>query len=82
MKLSTQTADLSFAFDDAENLQVVAMTDREMAEMEGAALPPVAIYYGVRYGVPAIYAGARWLNANNHTVQINHHRIRNWWRGR
>lgn len=79
MELSTQAADLSFAFDDAENLLVVAMTDREM---EGAALPPVAIYYGVRYGVSAIYAGARWLNANSHTVQINHHRIRNWWRGR
>ena len=38
-ELSTQTTDLSFAFDDVENLQAIAMTDKEMAETEGAALP-------------------------------------------
>ena len=35
-ELSTKQADLSFAFDDAENLQAVVMTDKEMAETEGA----------------------------------------------
>ncbi|WP_181879718.1 hypothetical protein [Moraxella lacunata] len=34
-KLSTQDTDLSFAFDDVENLQAVALTDREMAETQG-----------------------------------------------
>jgi len=33
---------LSFAFDDAENLQAVVMTDKEMAETEGVFLPWVA----------------------------------------
>ena len=41
-ELSTKQADLSFAFDDAENLQAVVMTDKEMAETEGAFLPWVA----------------------------------------
>ena len=35
-KLSTKQADLSFAFDDAENLQAVFMTDGQMQETEGA----------------------------------------------
>ena len=35
-ELSTKQADLSFAFDDVENLQAVALTDREMAETQGA----------------------------------------------
>ena len=39
---SIKQADLSFAFDDAENLQAVVMTDKEMAETEGAFLPWVA----------------------------------------
>ncbi|WP_435931739.1 hypothetical protein ACSF86_00275 [Moraxella bovoculi] len=37
--VTTSQADLSFAFDDVENLQTVAMTDKEMAEMEGAFIP-------------------------------------------
>ena len=41
-ELSSQQADLSFAFDDAENLQAVAMTDGQMEETQGAALPFVA----------------------------------------
>lgn len=36
---SNQQADLSFAFDSTENLQAVAMTDKEMAETEGAWVP-------------------------------------------
>ncbi|STZ07854.1 Uncharacterised protein [Moraxella caprae] len=32
----TQATDLSFAFDDTQNLQAVAMTDSEMQETEGA----------------------------------------------
>ncbi|AKG18120.1 hypothetical protein AAX09_00330 [Moraxella bovoculi] len=35
----TQEADLSFAFEDTQNLQAVAMTDKEMAETEGAWVP-------------------------------------------
>ena len=38
-KLSTQDTDLSFAFDDVENLQATDMTLAEMQETEGAALP-------------------------------------------
>ena len=41
-KLSTKQADLSFAFDDAENLQATDMTLVEMQETQGAALPFVA----------------------------------------
>ncbi|WP_435938896.1 hypothetical protein ACSF85_00270 [Moraxella bovoculi] len=33
---TTSQADLAFAFDDVENLKTVAMTDKEMAETEGA----------------------------------------------
>ena len=40
-ELSTKQADLSFAFDDVENLQAVALTDREMAETQGAWVPNV-----------------------------------------
>ena len=40
-KLSTKQADLSFAFDDVENLQAVALTDREMAETQEAVAPYV-----------------------------------------
>lgn len=42
VELSTQfneATDLSFAFDDTQNLQAVAMTDKEMAETEGAWVP-------------------------------------------
>jgi len=44
-----QQADLSFAFDDVENLQAVAMTDGQMQETQGAVAPLVA--YGIRMGV-------------------------------
>ncbi|WP_435938907.1 hypothetical protein ACSF85_00330 [Moraxella bovoculi] len=43
VELSTQTTDLSFAFDDVENLQAVAMTDSEMQETEGAIAPVYAL---------------------------------------
>ncbi|STY86107.1 Uncharacterised protein [Moraxella ovis] len=36
VELSTQTADLSFAFDDVENLQTKEMTLTEIQETEGA----------------------------------------------
>lgn len=42
VELSTQfneATDLSSAFDDTQNLQAVAMTDKEMAETEGAWVP-------------------------------------------
>ena len=38
-ELSTKQADLSFAFDDVENLQATDMTLAEMQETQGAALP-------------------------------------------
>ena len=41
VELSTQQADLSFAFDDVENLQAVAMTDGQMQETQGAVAPYV-----------------------------------------
>ena len=44
VELSTQfneATDLSFAFDNVENLQAVVMTDREMAETQGAVAPYV-----------------------------------------
>ena len=40
---------MSFAFDDVENLQAVAMTDGQMQETQGAVAPLVA--YGIRMGV-------------------------------
>ena len=39
---TTQEVDLSFAFDDIENLQVKEMTVAQMQETQGAALPFVA----------------------------------------
>ena len=41
-ELSSQQADLSFAFDNVENLQAVVMTDKEMTETQGAVAPWVA----------------------------------------
>ncbi|OBX50038.1 hypothetical protein [Moraxella nonliquefaciens] len=38
-ELSSQQADLSFAFDDVENLQAVVMTDGQMQETQGAWVP-------------------------------------------
>ena len=38
-ELSSQQADLSFAFDNVENLQAVVMTDGQMQETQGAWVP-------------------------------------------
>ena len=38
----SETADLAFAFEDTENLQLTAMSEQEMQETEGAALPLIA----------------------------------------
>lgn len=65
-------ADLSFAFDNSENLQAVAMTDKQMQDTEGAFAP--LAYYGAVYGVPLTYAGMRWLNSP--APQIWYHNIR------
>ncbi|AKG16373.1 hypothetical protein [Moraxella bovoculi] len=40
---TTQATDLSFAFEDIQNLQAVAMTDSEMQETEGAVAPIYAL---------------------------------------
>ncbi|VEG13221.1 hypothetical protein [Moraxella cuniculi] len=47
--VSPQT-DLSFAFDDSQNLQATAMTEQEMAETEGAWFPvAIALNVGGRF---------------------------------
>ncbi|KDN25506.1 hypothetical protein MBO_03377 [Moraxella bovoculi 237] len=53
----TQEADLSFAFDDIENLQATDMTLAEMQETEGAVAPLVAI--GVIHG--GRFIAQRWV---------------------
>ncbi|MCL1623040.1 hypothetical protein M2R47_02065 [Moraxella sp. Tifton1] len=57
VELSTQTTDLSFAFDDVENLQTKEMTTTEMQETEGAVAPLVAI--GVIHG--GRFIAQRWV---------------------
>ncbi|MFL1731778.1 hypothetical protein, partial [Moraxella oculi] len=60
VELSTQfneATDLSFAFEDAQNLQAVAMTDSQMQETEGAVAPLVAI--GVIHG--GRFIAQRWV---------------------
>ena len=54
---TTPQADLSFAFDDAENLQTKEMTTTEMQETEGAVAPLVAV--GVMTGTRFI--AQRWV---------------------
>lgn len=56
-KTTTQEVDLSFAFDDAENLQTKEMTTTEMQETEGAVAPLVAV--GVMTGTRFI--AQRWV---------------------
>lgn len=65
---------LSYAFDDSQNLQAVAMSTQEMEETKGAWAP--LIYYGAVYGVPASFAVQRW--AMGPSPQIMYHRIKNW----
>ena len=60
VELSTQfneATDLSFAFDDTQNLQATVMTDSEMQETEGAVAPLVAV--GVMMGTRFI--AQRWV---------------------
>lgn len=51
------SADLSFAFDNHEHLDFIAMTDKQMAETEGAILPLVAF---------ALVGGAAFAWKNHH----------------
>ena len=50
----TQEADLSFAFEDTQNLQATVMTDSQMQETQGAwvanAVGGLAGMYGAGYG--------------------------------
>lgn len=63
---TTPQVDLSFAFDDVENLQTKDMTATEMQETEGAVAPAVA--YGIRMGVMGtIGAGANAWNHHSNT---------------
>lgn len=52
---TTSQADLSFAFDDVENLQVKEMTVAQMQETEGAVAPIVV--YGLTVGSRIMYVG-------------------------
>lgn len=56
---------LSFAFDNAENIQAVAMTDEQMADTQGAVAPLAA--YGIRMGVMGTVGavGNTWNHYNN-----------------
>lgn len=54
---TTQEVDLSFAFDDIENLQVKEMTVAQMQETQGAVAPLVAV--GVMTGTRFI--AQRWV---------------------
>lgn len=51
------TQDLAFAFDDAENLQAVAMTNNEMQDTQGAVGPWGAAIGGAIGGISAISNG-------------------------
>ena len=63
---TTPQADLSFAFDNVENLQATDMTLAEMQETEGAVAPLVA--YGICMGVMGtIGAGANTWNHYSNT---------------
>ena len=63
---TTPQADLSFAFDNVENLQATDMTLAEMQETQGAVAPLVA--YGIRMGVMGtIGAGANTWNHYSNT---------------
>ncbi|WP_435931741.1 hypothetical protein ACSF86_00285 [Moraxella bovoculi] len=67
----TQEADLSFAFDDIENLQATDMTLAEMQETEGAALP--LAYMGGAASIGGVYN----LGSYAHNVPQS----RRTWRG-
>ncbi|AKG06893.1 hypothetical protein AAX05_00295 [Moraxella bovoculi] len=54
---TTQEVDLSFALDDAENLQTKEMTTTEMQETEGAAGPWGAVIGGAISGISAATGG-------------------------
>ena len=63
---TTPQADLSFAFDNVENLQATDMTLAEMRETQGAVATLVA--YGIRMGVMGtIGAGANTWNHYSNT---------------
>ncbi|AKG06899.1 hypothetical protein AAX06_00325 [Moraxella bovoculi] len=49
----TQATDLSFAFEDTQNLQATVMTDSQMQETEGAALP--LVYMGGAAFIGGVY---------------------------
>ncbi|OBX50025.1 hypothetical protein [Moraxella nonliquefaciens] len=63
-ELSTKQADLSFAFDDVENLQAVAMTDGQMQETQGAWVTTAfgAAVGGVGYAYGAYKGNYQWDN--------------------
>lgn len=71
---STQQADLSFAFDSTENLQATAMTDKEMAETEGAWVANVvgAGFGGVtsHFGYMGNAVASGQYNAGHHLAAI------------
>lgn len=74
VELSTQQADLSFAFDDVENLQVTDMTLAEMQETEGALLPAAAPFVlgvvgGGAFGAWSNHASSYYKNGRPASVK-------------
>ncbi|SPX86979.1 Uncharacterised protein [Moraxella ovis] len=70
----TQATDLSFAFDDVENLQAIVMTDKEMAETEGAvanfAIGSIMGGLGGHYGYLASSVASGTHNKYAHLAAI------------
>ena len=64
----SETADLAFAFEDVENLQAVAMTDKQMAETQGAALP--LAFVALATGGGAVGAWSNHYNSYKNTGQF------------
>lgn len=74
VELSTQTTDLSFAFDDVENLQTKEMTATEMQETEGAvalhAIGGIAGGLGGHFGYMSSVAVSGQYNFGGHLASV------------
>ncbi|MCL1623039.1 hypothetical protein M2R47_02060 [Moraxella sp. Tifton1] len=70
----TQTTDLSFAFEDIQNLQTVVMTDSQMQETEGAwaanAFGGIMGGIGGHYGYVASYVASGTYNKRAHLAAV------------
>lgn len=53
------SVEFSYAFENSENLQIIALSNKDMKDIQGAVAPWV-IYNGLTYGQPASIAAQRW----------------------